>query len=179
MEETMKKTTLALSLLLTACSDPQTINEISSDIVNVSEDTQTLKIEMKGHGVDESSFLFSSSESAKDVLADVMKYFPDQKAERVYFTFLGEMSDKYGNKTYDPLIGLMFDMADVKKINFANGTFTGWNLLNLRKDIHYKHIAGRSIVKSYCQDEQNLKYAAEFCGTSTGNALTSTTTGNP
>ena len=151
-------------------SEPTIIKEISSHIISADEVTKDgkklLKIELKTpSALNESSYFFSTTNEAMEILAKTVKYFPNQQADQIEFILIAELSDNYGNASNQPVIGLTFDTADIKKINFAH--FTSWDLLRFAGLPDYLHPAGRKIVNAYCQDETNKKYAIGFCQAAT------------
>lgn len=156
-----------LTALLLGCT-PKTIEETSSDITAVSEvangGTKVLQIEMKpSSGYDQSSFFFMATQEINTVLGKIVEYFPDQQPDQIKFVLSTGLIDKYGTETEHAVIGLVFDMVDIKKINFAGGGVTNWDLLGLVKELVFPHPAGKAIIRAYCQDASNDKYAAGFC----------------
>lgn len=169
----MKVKTLWAALvaaLLAGCGDepPKTIQDTSRDITKVSDvmdgATKVLVIDMKpSAGHSDSSFFFMATEDMNKVVAKITKHFQNQQADRIDFVFTTGLSDKYGNSKDFPIIRLSFDMPEVKKINFQNGNFTSWDLLNLGHPANYPHPVGKKIVAAYCGEESNAKFAQNFC----------------
>ena len=56
-----------------------------------------------------------------------------------------------------------FSMAEIEKINFGNPNFLSFDLLNLAGEVTYSHPVGRDLVRAYCVDQDNQRFAQSFC----------------
>lgn len=167
----MKTAVVALAILtLAGCTDapPKSIQETHRDITKVSESLEggvkALVVDMKpSAGYSDSSFFFMATEGVNKVLSDISKHFPNHQASRIDFVLTTGLTDNYGHSKDFPVIKLSFDMADVKKVNYKDGYFTSWDMLRLAQPLSFPHPSGKAIVRGYCADESNVKYAREFC----------------
>jgi hypothetical protein len=174
-----------LSMLLMPNSDnPQTDTSVKEESVKKDEptkdeSTQTVKdlskrigsIEEKGRSIDikfkaqdswsGKSEVSMASHEMDEILEKIVKNYPD-KYDEVRFILQTKLVDKYGNSSEGETIWFPFDMKEVSKVNFKN--ITNWDLLNnFTTDKIQTTPVGRTMLKEYCTDEDNLKYAQKFC----------------
>lgn len=158
------------AILLVGCSDevPKSIKDIDRNITKVEDvavnDEIRLSIDLKPiQGQTSANFFFFAADDILKILSKTMQYFPIQKQDEVRFTISTDLTDKYGTVHAKPVIELVFESSEIKKINFKNSDFSSWDLLNLSKSTLYLHPAGKDIVMAYCNDEKNIQYATRFC----------------
>ncbi|MGV2703466.1 UNVERIFIED_CONTAM: hypothetical protein MT382_08650 [Aeromonas salmonicida] len=147
---------------------PKTIKDTSRDITAVnmveSKNGKVLNIEMETSSVTGGAgFFLMASDEVLDIMRGVVTYFPEQSGDRARFILSTQLVDKYGNKSSAAVIELGLDMSEVKKINFANNTFTAWDILRFVDQVKYPSLVGVDIIAEYCQKESNQKYAMDFC----------------
>lgn len=170
----MKKRVLAAiisaSLTFSGCSDdvPKSIKDINRNITKVEDvvvnNEIRLAIDLKPtQGQTSANFFSFAADDILKILSKTMLYFPIQKQDEVRFTISSDLTDRYGNVHAEPIIQLVFESSEIKKINFKNSGFTSWDLLNLAKSSLYLHPAGKDIVIAYCNEESNMRFAGTFC----------------
>lgn len=144
---------------------PEKVEDLSRHIVKV----ETVNVLDKGvrlqithfqkNILSEKSFVSSASFDAVRINRGIVENWPDKYYEVLYF-FRVPSTDQYG-QTGDALaFKVRWDAADLRRIKWEN--FTAWGMLSLARDVQFNPI-GRRAVAEYCSDDDNLKYAMEFC----------------
>lgn len=160
--------TLAMVLALAACGDepPKTIKEIDSHILRVEESqsgsTPTLRVFWKLDGISAEADMAAATFGMEKVAKGIMKYFPSQQADEVRFILNAGLVDRYGNKSRADAIEVPFSMAEIRKVKFSD-SFTPWDLLNLSEEPRMLHPVGLEFITEYCKEDNNAKYARDFC----------------
>lgn len=152
---------IALLAVLGGCGEthkPKTISEISQLILDVKQGTENEKnivtISIKADSI------FSGGNTTKEVLAGLMSHFRAMQFDEVKIIMVGNLVDKYGKEFSEPILELTFQREEMAKINYQN--VVGWDILNLSRPKRIGRLAA-NIVRQECAEENNAKYASEFC----------------
>ncbi|MGE8577721.1 MAG: hypothetical protein ACN6QT_21755 [Burkholderia contaminans] len=167
----MKKMAISMvtALLLSACGDepPKTVKDIDSSIVSAAEvkdgGKTVLRIVWKLAGMSAGADMSSAALGIERVIKGIVTYFPNQHADEVRIVLNAGMVDRYGNQSRADLYEIPFEMSEIRKINFDSGSFSHWALLNLSGQPKLLHPTGMELIAAYCKEENNAKYADEFC----------------
>jgi hypothetical protein len=148
--------TAFLMLSLAACSEskPKTISEISSKIREVKKVDENLVISI------EQGSIFEGGNTTKKVLAGIMANFQSESFDSVTIIMVETLVDKYGKEFPEPILALNFPRNEMAKINYEN--VVGWTILNLAQVLRIGDYS-TTIVRQECKEENNAKYAAQFC----------------
>lgn len=144
---------------------PQKVEDLSRHIVKV----ETVNVLDKGvrlqithfqkDVLSEKSFVSSAAFDAVRINKGIVENWPDKYYEVLYF-FRVPTTDQYGQSGDALAFKVRWDSADLRRIKWDN--FTAWGLLNLARDVQFNPIGRRAVIE-YCKDDDNLKYALEFC----------------
>ncbi|KVN33313.1 hypothetical protein WJ63_04820 [Burkholderia pyrrocinia] len=167
----MKKMAISMvtALLLSACGDepPKTVKDIDSSILSAAEvkdgGKTTLRIVWKLAGMSAGSDMSSATFGIERILKGVVTYFPNQHADEVRIVLNAGLVDRYGNESRADIYEIPFEMSEIRKVNFASGSVSHWRLLNLSGQPKLLHPTGMELIAAYCKEENNAKYADEFC----------------
>ncbi|WP_321392875.1 hypothetical protein [Emcibacter sp.] len=145
---------------LTGCSEPESIEEISSKILKVEQAGGALYITVKTRGYDGgASDLNSISYIVFNVLEWVMENRPEQQ-EYVDFSIIAGTVDPYGNESDMKVLSLSYPVTELQKVNWEN--FSALSIYNLAEPYSH-HRIGREMVANYCSDETYQNFARAFC----------------
>ncbi|MBO1857948.1 hypothetical protein J4G52_30820 [Burkholderia cenocepacia] len=167
----MKKiaVSLLMTLLLSACGDepPKTIKDIDSHIVSATEVKDdgkiVLRIVWKLNGMSAGSDMSNAALGIERIVKGLVTYFPNQRADEVHIVLNSGLVDRYGNTSQADIYEIPFAMEEIRKVNFASGNFSHWDLLNLSEQPKLLHPTGMELISAYCKEEDNAKYANRFC----------------
>ncbi|MBC7954061.1 MAG: hypothetical protein H7Z12_19865 [Rhodospirillaceae bacterium] len=157
---------LAALPLLAGCDEKiERVEDLSRRIVKV-EKTNVLgkgeRLEITYFEKDilsEKAFVSGLAFDAIKINKGIVANWPDKYFEVLYF-FKAPTTDKFGQSGDALALKVKWDVADLKKVNWDN--FTAWGMLSIASDVQFKPL-GRQAVTAYCSDEDNLRYAIDFC----------------
>lgn len=148
------------SSIVVGCSNqdepPKSIQDISSAITKVeqSPDNKKITVTIKQDSI------FQGGNATKDVLNGIMSNFKSLPFDNVEVIMDEVLVDKYGKEFIEPIISLNFPRSEIERIDFKN--VVGWNILNISTPHRIGTISAH-IVAQECAEENNAKYASEFC----------------
>lgn len=173
----MKNNLLSIMIilsLLVGCSDsspvtpkptPTSFQQLNKKITNViaTNDSMT-SVHVKHTGYEEGITAFAFATDILHIVQGARQHNLLPNSEKVRFLVYVPFGDKYGNPSLQPVLGFIFNIEDLKKINLSKKAFTEFNLLDLstdtwrREDLRYSQNA----IQAFC-----IKYRAHsprFCG---------------
>lgn len=160
---------LFFALVLSGCGDeqpPKTIQEISSQILSVHERGDELRIELAAVGALRAKDHFQNASMNTMLITEkLVRYFRAVSQRQLTYVISVEGADKYGNQTVAPVLELRYEMADLKKVNFANMYHK--QLLDLATSVRYLNNTGKEVVRVWCSEKDNQEDAARFCARNT------------
>ena len=151
--------TLACCWGLLGCggdAPPKTIQDLSSSITRIdqSADGKKMTIFIKQDSI------FQGGNSTKKVLSGLMQHFASLPFDEVDVVMNEVLVDRYGHESTEPILRLVFPRSEVEKINFKN--VVGWDILNISNPHRIGNYA-RHVLEQECAEDNNAKYAGEFC----------------
>jgi hypothetical protein len=158
-----------LLVSLAACErTPRNVEDLSHKIRTVTyseeHEMKIARIELDGlFDSDEAHFFYKASQEMSRILRKVSIYFPEDQ-QQVHFVLKVRMLNTYGKASERIVMEVPFSMSEVKKIKFY--TSSNWDVLNKSDHVIFIHPIGRNIVRSFCAEKNNGKYARRFCLTS-------------
>lgn len=149
----------ALAITLTACGEPDSLQDISSKITASATIDGTVMVALVTDGIDAGHNDFFRA-------TDLMRRAAQWQVQHggpfteISFDLSVPTRTKYSNEGEARALYLNFKAGDLKRVNWKN--FTAWDLLNLA-EIKSSSRFGRQLVAAYCSDKDSGKYAAPFC----------------
>jgi len=169
----MRKTITIQILIIAICilalvecgKTPKNVEELSNKIRVVSYfstgESTIAKIELDGvFGYNEAVYFFRASQEMSKILKKMAVYFPHDQ-EQVLFVLKAQFENQSGKPGEKVVLEIPFSMSEVKKVKFYQSS--SWDFLNISDQIKYTHPVGRNIIRSFCNEEKNGKYARHFC----------------
>lgn len=160
--------------LLVGCSDsspvapkptPTSVQQLNKKITNVIATNESMtSVHVRHTGYEEEITAFAFATDILHIVQGARQHNLLPNSEKIRFLVYVPFNDKYGNPSLQPVLGFIFRVEDLKKINFSKGVFTEFNLLDLsaetwrREDLRYS----QNTIQAFCS-----KYRAHshrFCG---------------
>jgi hypothetical protein len=144
-------------------SDPETVADLSSDIIDVREWHQpsgkpTLGVFLRYEGADK-IYLSRVSSKMMDISEQIIERWPDRYSEIIWFPQMIGI-DKNGNQQDVLTVKMHFLMDDLKGINWEN--MDNLKFMNLAEIDKYGPF-GQEVAVTFCSDDYQAKRAQIFC----------------
>ena len=143
---------LATLGVLAGCGDPDSLNDVSGDILSVqSVDGEVIVLAQAPGLLTAAKIAFDAAKWQAGHLTGV---------DGLALTFYVPTVDRFGKKGMDVALGMRFEAADLAKVEWKNLFFT--NILDLAT-INEVTPFGRDWMMDFCGDSSNAKFHGTFC----------------
>ncbi len=157
----------ATVIALAGCSKspPKTLEEIGGGVLKINDTAFMAPMGTMTVDIEADTSLASFTYKADKVLRDMKQHFPGEleKYKKIWVFGTTKLVDKYGNKLSERTVGIEWPTDELRKANLASDTLTTWQVLNLASEVRGFQGVGHDMFLEYCKEENNQKYARQFC----------------